>query len=525
MDAAAAAPPLLRPGARGRPQLGRLPRPAAAALVRAAGMTYAELHAHSCYSFLDGASQPIEVAERAAELGYDAFALTDHDSLCGSMEFARAARDAGLRPITGCELTLTDGSHVTLLAEDERGYRNLCRLVTLAHADDRRTPAGDARTARGPRRGPALPVRLRPRRARRPAGRRGQAARGRGRRPDAAGDVRPRAVLDRAAAPLLARRRPPQPAARRAGRAGCGSSWSPPATRTPTRSPAPILQDALVAIRMNTTLDACERHRRGNHEAVLRSPAETAARFPAEAVHGAERGRRALPLRPHPRPRLPLPRLRVGDRRVGPGRPRTASASSELERRYAGLPHMHEARARLERGAGADRPPRPGRLLPAAPRHPGAGARGRGAGARRQRRPPAAAARPRPRLQRRLDRLLPDRPLPRRPGRDPAVPGPLPVARAGERARHRPRLPARRPRGADPRGAAPLRRRPRRAGRRLPHLPRARRDPRPGQGAGAAPGRDRADGADVRRLRPRQRRRRPHRPAARLAPAGAPSAS
>jgi hypothetical protein len=104
-------------------------------------MPAVDLHAHSCYSFLDGASQPEELAHRAAALGYDALALTDHDSLCGSLEFAIAARDAGLRPITGCELTLRDGSHLTLLVEDARGYRNLCRLITLAHADDRRAPA------------------------------------------------------------------------------------------------------------------------------------------------------------------------------------------------------------------------------------------------------------------------------------------------------------------------------------------------------------------------------------------------
>src|SRR3954470_15657633 len=103
-------------------------------------MQYTELHAHSCYSFLDGASQPDELALRAAELGYEAFALTDHDGLSGSLEYAHAATAAGLRPITGCELTLADGSHLTLLVESEQGYRNLCRLITLAHQDDRRAP-------------------------------------------------------------------------------------------------------------------------------------------------------------------------------------------------------------------------------------------------------------------------------------------------------------------------------------------------------------------------------------------------
>ena len=56
-------------------------------------MIYPELHAHSCFSFLDGASQPEELAERAAMLGYETVALTDHDGLCGSLTFAPAARE------------------------------------------------------------------------------------------------------------------------------------------------------------------------------------------------------------------------------------------------------------------------------------------------------------------------------------------------------------------------------------------------------------------------------------------------
>src|SRR5207237_5785600 len=123
-------------------------------------MTYAELHCHSAYSFLDGSSQPEELAVRAAELGYEAIALTDHDGLCGSLEFARAATDFGVRPITGAELTLGVGStepsrsggagfagagagkerggtHVTVLVESQRGYANLCRLITAAHAGTR----------------------------------------------------------------------------------------------------------------------------------------------------------------------------------------------------------------------------------------------------------------------------------------------------------------------------------------------------------------------------------------------------
>src|ERR687886_1151460 len=98
---------------------------------------YVELHCHSAYSFLDGASQPEELAARAAELGYPALALTDHDGLCGSLEFAHAAKHFGVTPITGAEVTLADGSHVTLLVETSEGYANLCRLLTAAHEDTR----------------------------------------------------------------------------------------------------------------------------------------------------------------------------------------------------------------------------------------------------------------------------------------------------------------------------------------------------------------------------------------------------
>jgi error-prone DNA polymerase len=78
---------------------------------------YVELHLHTAWSFLDGASLPAEMIERAVELGYQRLALTDHNGLHGAMEFAQAAKSAGLRAITGAELTIEDGSHITLLVE------------------------------------------------------------------------------------------------------------------------------------------------------------------------------------------------------------------------------------------------------------------------------------------------------------------------------------------------------------------------------------------------------------------------
>src|SRR5437667_1945307 len=103
---------------------------------------YIELHCHSAFSFLDGASLPEQLALTASQLGYPALALTDHHGLYGSMAFAQESQKLGLQAITGAELTLLDGSHVTLLAETPEGYANLCRLITEAHLgrDDRRDP-------------------------------------------------------------------------------------------------------------------------------------------------------------------------------------------------------------------------------------------------------------------------------------------------------------------------------------------------------------------------------------------------
>ncbi|MGH2761077.1 MAG: DNA polymerase III subunit alpha [Thermoleophilaceae bacterium] len=101
-------------------------------------MPYVELHCHSAYSFLDGASHPVELAGAAAEQGHEALALTDHDGLHGAMEMAQALKPLGVRPITGAELTLDDGTHLTLLCETRQGYANLCRLITAAYRHTRR---------------------------------------------------------------------------------------------------------------------------------------------------------------------------------------------------------------------------------------------------------------------------------------------------------------------------------------------------------------------------------------------------
>ncbi len=75
---------------------------------------------------------------RAKELGYRALAITDHDNLCGAMRFAHLARSLEMQGIIGAEVTIKNGYHLTLLAKDRHGYRNLCRLITAAHASGER---------------------------------------------------------------------------------------------------------------------------------------------------------------------------------------------------------------------------------------------------------------------------------------------------------------------------------------------------------------------------------------------------
>ena len=106
--------------------------------------SYAELHCHSNYSFQEGASSVEELLFRAKELDYRALALTDHDNLCGAMHFAQVAKTLEMQTITGAEITLNDGSHLTLLAETQQGYSNLSNIISYAYiSGDRKNPAFD----------------------------------------------------------------------------------------------------------------------------------------------------------------------------------------------------------------------------------------------------------------------------------------------------------------------------------------------------------------------------------------------
>jgi len=103
---------------------------------------YVELHSHSNFSFLDGGSHPYELAVRAAELEMPALAITDRGGVYGAVRHLQACRKLGVKPIIGSALEV-DGEEMILIARNLRGYSNLCRLLTLAHADQ---PKGEARS-------------------------------------------------------------------------------------------------------------------------------------------------------------------------------------------------------------------------------------------------------------------------------------------------------------------------------------------------------------------------------------------
>jgi error-prone DNA polymerase len=102
---------------------------------------YIELHCHSNFSLLDGASHPEDLVARAAELGMEALALTDRDAVYGAVRFVQAAHMHSIQPILGAELTLEGGHHLTLLVENQAGWRNLCELISRARHN---APKGQA---------------------------------------------------------------------------------------------------------------------------------------------------------------------------------------------------------------------------------------------------------------------------------------------------------------------------------------------------------------------------------------------
>ena len=111
-------------------------------------MSFVHLHVHTEYSLLDGACRIDKIAQRAKELGQTALAVTDHGVMYGAVAFYKACKEAGIKPIIGCEVyvapramtdkahgTDNDYSHLILLCRNEQGYRNLCRLVSAGFTE------------------------------------------------------------------------------------------------------------------------------------------------------------------------------------------------------------------------------------------------------------------------------------------------------------------------------------------------------------------------------------------------------
>ena len=260
------------------------------------------------------------------------------------------------------------------------------------------------------------------------------------------------------------------------------------------------LQDVLVAIRHRTSLDGCEPERRGNRESVLADPGDLAERFPLDRDAVERAGELAARLEFDLTEDLGYRYPDFSETGEPAIRQLARVCDRAFEERYGNANgHKRQRAPAARRGAEADRRARPGRVLPPALGGARAGAGVRARGSRRLGRAQRPPAGPGSRELRWLDRLLPDRPLARRPRAGRALVGPLHQPRARLGPRHRPRFPARHPREADRRGLRALWARALGARCHLLDLPGARRDPRRRQGARAAVRGARAAGAAHRR--------------------------
>ena len=109
---------------------------------------FVHLHVHSEYSLLDGLSKIPKLVSQAKIMGMDSLAITDHGGLYGAIKFYKECKKEGIRPIIGCEMYIAKGAmsekssgrdnenfHLTVLAKDYEGYKNLIKLVTLSHLE------------------------------------------------------------------------------------------------------------------------------------------------------------------------------------------------------------------------------------------------------------------------------------------------------------------------------------------------------------------------------------------------------
>jgi error-prone DNA polymerase len=317
---------------------------------------YVELHAHSAYSFLDGASLPAELAGAAALHGYEAIALTDHDGLWGAMEFAQACRAMAVRPIIGAELTvaLAQGAraHLTLLVESPAGYRNLCRLITRAHSHTRDNPAREATE-------PWVPLEVVEEHTEGLVCLSGCARQG-----AVAGTWEQGAPADAAALAGRLRRafgrenlrielqRPfgPHDHARNRWLSNLGGRLGVPCVATGDvhshGARRAYLQDALVAVRSGRSLDEVESRLRGNHSSAMQSPHRMAARFSRHPEAVAETLRLADRLRFDLTTELDY--RYPGAEDPGAHRRLAGICRAALAERYAGSADRRKAMRRLE---------------------------------------------------------------------------------------------------------------------------------------------------------------------------------
>ncbi len=330
---------------------------------------FVELHCHSAYSFLDGASDPAELAATAAGLGHEALALTDHDNVCGAMEFAHACKGVGVRPIIGCELTvevprrMPRPVHVTLLVENARGWASLCRLITEAHRGTRE-PASNGLRSRAPShmRDPLPPSIEIDELERHTEGlvclsgcARDGAVAGSWERGDPAGATHLAERLLRAFGPEHFRVELQRPLwrhdrSRNRWLASLAEQLGIPAVATGDahaheRSRLP-LQDAMVAVRLGATLDETEAQRRGNSTSALLSPERAIARFRDHPEAVAETERLAERLRFDLTKEIGYSYPGAEDE--GADRRLAELSRVRLVHRYEGTPHRAEAERRLD---------------------------------------------------------------------------------------------------------------------------------------------------------------------------------
>ena len=314
---------------------------------------YVELHAHGAHSFSDGTSLPHELIARAGELGHTALALTDHDSLAGAMELAMAARDSvegphPVRAIFGAEVTIETPSaaqprrHVTLLVRDGRGWRNLCRLLTRAHAHTR--DANDRRAGQ-----PSVSLDAVREHAEGLVCLTGCHEHGVEDEPtarrllDAFGSESLRVELQRPYAREDRRRnRARERLARKLGVPTIATGDVHAHTKMGAQ-----LQDAFVALALGETLDATESRRRPNHTHILATPAGMAARFAEFPGAAAESVRLAETLKFDLTSDLGY--RYPGSEDENASRRLAEICGAEFERRYpAGYPRRVQAARRLE---------------------------------------------------------------------------------------------------------------------------------------------------------------------------------